>query len=68
MVRSQELSLYPLEKIKKELKPQGVTEVKRVSIQTPTLWLWFANNLIKNKNWLHNEKGKTIYSQFPPVL
>ena len=45
VMRSQELSLCPLEDIKKELKPQGVTEVKRVSIkrvdklstQTPTL-------------------------------
>ena len=33
MVRSQELSLCPLEEIKKELKPQGVTGVKRVSIK-----------------------------------
>ena len=33
VVRSQELSLCPLEEIKKELKPQGVTEVKRVTIK-----------------------------------
>ena len=32
VLRSQELSLCPLEEIKKELKPQGVT-VKRVSIK-----------------------------------
>ena len=29
VLRSQELSLCPLEEIKKELKPQGVTEVKK---------------------------------------
>ena len=33
VVRSQELSLCPLEEIKKELKSQGVTDVKRVSIK-----------------------------------
>ena len=33
VVRSQELSLCPLEETKKELKPQGVTDVKRVSIK-----------------------------------
>ena len=32
-MRSQELSLCTLEEIKKELKPQGVTEVKRVTIK-----------------------------------
>ena len=33
VVRSQELSLGPLEEIKKELKPQGVTDVERVLIK-----------------------------------
>ena len=33
VVRSQELSFCPLEEIKKELKPQGVTELKRVTIK-----------------------------------
>ena len=33
VVRSQELSLCPLEEIKKELKSQGLTDVKRVSIK-----------------------------------
>ena len=33
VVRSQELSLCSLEEIKKELKPQGVTDVKKVSIK-----------------------------------
>ena len=32
-MRSQELSLCLLEEIKKELKPQGITDVKRVSIK-----------------------------------
>ena len=32
-VRSQEVSLCPLEEIKKELKPQGVTDVKRALIK-----------------------------------
>ena len=32
-VRSQELPLCPLEEIKKELKPQGVTEGKRITIK-----------------------------------
>ena len=33
VVRSQELSLCPQEEIKKELKPQGVTEVNTVTIK-----------------------------------
>ena len=33
VVRSQELSLCLLEEIKKELKPKGVTDMKRVSIK-----------------------------------
>ena len=33
VVRSEELSLCPLEEVKKELKPQGVTEVKRLKIK-----------------------------------
>ena len=33
VVRSKELSLCTIEKIKKEMKKRGVTEVKRVSIK-----------------------------------
>ena len=33
VVRSKELSLCPIEEIKKEMKKQGVTEVKRVTIK-----------------------------------
>ena len=33
VIRSQELSMCSLEEIKEEPKPQGVTEVKRISLK-----------------------------------
>ena len=68
VMRSQDLPLCPLEEIKKELKPQGVTDVKRVSIKrdnkmihTNTYIMTFESPKIRNR--LHNWKGETIYPQ-----
>ena len=69
-VRSKELSLCTIEEIKRELKKQGVAEVKRVSIkkegktiETNTYIMHFNIPKIHEKSCLYNGENRAIHTQ-----
>ena len=72
VLRSKELSLCTIEEIKRELKKQGVTKVKRISIkkeektiETNTYIMHSNTPKIpeKNKSWLYNGDNRALHTQ-----
>ena len=75
--RSKELSLATLEEIETAFKKQGIKENRRVTnrrndetilIHTYILTFWETINTKRNQNWLHNRKGRAVYTSSPVMF